>query len=290
VKSDPPNDRPLTADEVEADPSILRNPGVREKTRNRSGQGGGASKTQLNFPFAWRSIEMMKSPAYNALGLAARRVLDRLEIEFEKHGRNPLENGLLPCTFDDFQDYGIDRHAIAPAIREAVALGFVRITRKGSAGNESRRQAALYLITYRHAGSDCRLEDGWKAVKTLEEARNRVKSARRAKADPRASEFGKRGAAASRAKAAAEGARKQTPSGGSPTDPSVGGQHWKGPFNPPLEVDFPVGDSAPLSRVSPGRALPATVWAIEGSYQIGGRRFEEFARPRHVVRDGWRFQ
>ena len=78
---------------------------------------------------------MLESPAYRTLSLSARKVLDRLEIEFERHGRNPLENGCLPCTYEDFVEYGIHRQAIPPAIREAVALGFIRITRKGSAGN-----------------------------------------------------------------------------------------------------------------------------------------------------------
>jgi hypothetical protein len=135
VKDDPPIDRPLTANEVDADPSILRHPDARQKTRNRSGQKGGASKLQLDFAFSWRSIEMLESPAYRTLSLSARKVLDRLEIEFERHGRNPLENGCLPCTYEDFVEYGIHRQAIPPAIREAVALGFIRITRKGSAGN-----------------------------------------------------------------------------------------------------------------------------------------------------------
>jgi hypothetical protein len=94
------------------------------------------------------------------MSLSARRVLDRLEIELARHKGKPEKNGNLACTFEDFAQYGINRHAIAPAIREVVALGFVRITRPGSAGNESYRQPTLYLLTYQIAGSDQRLEDG----------------------------------------------------------------------------------------------------------------------------------
>jgi hypothetical protein len=44
-----------------------------------------------------------------------------------------MDNG-LPVTFNDFQRYGIDRHFIAPVIRELVALGFVEVTEQGRAG------------------------------------------------------------------------------------------------------------------------------------------------------------
>ena len=38
---------PLTATEVEADPSIIRDLNVRQKTKNRSGQKAGASKLHM---------------------------------------------------------------------------------------------------------------------------------------------------------------------------------------------------------------------------------------------------
>jgi hypothetical protein len=44
----------LTANEVEADPALLRHPDAREKTRNRSGQRGGASKLTIEGTFAPR--------------------------------------------------------------------------------------------------------------------------------------------------------------------------------------------------------------------------------------------
>jgi hypothetical protein len=184
----------LTATEVEANPAILRHPDARQKRRNRSGQRAGISKEHIPGPFAWRLIEMMESSAYRALSLSARRVLDRIEIEFERHGRNPFENGDLPCTYEDFEKYGLTPTQIAPAIREAVALGFIRITRKGSAGNADHRQATLFLLTYRHAGSDARIENSWRRIKTPKEAEAIAKAARNGKADPRARAFGRKGA------------------------------------------------------------------------------------------------
>lgn len=54
-------------------------------------------------------------------------------------------------TYDDFEAYGIHRHAIAPAIREAVALGFLEVTEPGRAGNAEYRAPNLFRLTYRHA-------------------------------------------------------------------------------------------------------------------------------------------
>jgi hypothetical protein len=94
---------------------------------------GRRKRTRIDGQFAAREIKMLESHAYRELSLSARRVLDRLEIELAHHGG--MDNGKLPVTYDDFQRYGIDRHAIAPAIRELIALGFVAITVRGRAGN-----------------------------------------------------------------------------------------------------------------------------------------------------------
>ncbi len=108
--------------------------------------GRARRRTSIGGQFAPRLIEMLESPAYRVLSLSARRVLDRVEIELAHHGGT--NNGRLPVTFDDFEAYGIDRHAIAPAIREDVALGFLEITERGRAGNAEFRSPSLYRLTY----------------------------------------------------------------------------------------------------------------------------------------------
>ncbi|MGC1358636.1 MAG: hypothetical protein WA851_23095 [Xanthobacteraceae bacterium] len=80
------------------------------------------------------------------MSLSARRLLDRLEIEHAAHGG--AENGKLPVTYDDFVRYGIHRHAIGPAIREAVALGFLKIRQSGRAGNADFRRPNSFELTY----------------------------------------------------------------------------------------------------------------------------------------------
>jgi hypothetical protein len=129
--------------------------------------------------WTWRSIEMLESPAYRALSLTAHRILARLEIELHQHGGKPEENGRLACTFEHFVEYGIERHAIAPAIRETLALGFVEITRQGCGGNAGYRQPTLYRLTYRHTGSDKRITDQWRnRAATLDEAKAITRGAR----------------------------------------------------------------------------------------------------------------
>jgi len=132
--------------------------------------------TRIAGQFAPRLIEMMESPAYRSLTLAARRVLDRVEIELAHHGGH--DNGGLPVTYDDFEHYGIHRHQIAPAIHEAVALKFLEITKSGRAGNAEFRAPNLFRLTYRHTKRDEPTHD-WKRITTTEQA---LKLARQARA------------------------------------------------------------------------------------------------------------
>src|SRR5262245_52942341 len=101
-------------------------------------------RTKIGGQFAPRLIEMLRSPAMCALSLSGRRVLDRIEIEMADHGGT--ENGNLPVTYGDFEAFGVHRHAVAPAIRECVALGFVEITARGRGGNAEFRTPSKYRL------------------------------------------------------------------------------------------------------------------------------------------------
>ena len=119
--------------------------------------------------------DMLESPAWRTLSLSARRVLDRVAIELRYHGGYE-ENGLC-VTYADFEKYGIERHAIAPAIREAVALGFLRITQQGRAGNADFRRATLFKLTYVNT-NDGEPTHQWKRIKSFEEAQMKARVAR----------------------------------------------------------------------------------------------------------------
>jgi len=125
-------------------------------------------RNAISGQFSARLIDMLESPAYRALSLGAHRVLARIEIELAHHGGN--DNGSLPVTYDDFQRYGIHRHAIAPAIRELVALGFI-LVELGCSGNAEFRAPNRFGLTYRpREGVDGDGSHEWRRIKTTEEA------------------------------------------------------------------------------------------------------------------------
>ena len=115
-------------------------------------------KHKIDGQFAPRTIAMLRSPAMRVLSLSGRRILDRIEIELASHGGK--DNGKLPITFANFEQFGItDRHVISRGIRELCALGFVERAR-GRSGNAEHRAPNLiqaHLSTRRGKGADQRL-------------------------------------------------------------------------------------------------------------------------------------
>jgi len=197
-------------------------------------------RTKIGGQFAPRLIEMLRSPAWAVLSLSGRRVIERLEIELADHGGT--DNGALPCTYADFVAFGIDRHAIAPAIREAVALGFVEVTEVGRAGNAEFRTPSRYRLTFRHtkyAGPT----DEWRRIKTKEDSERIAREARRRPSVHRL-----------------RPSQKQNPSGGK-RQVSVGETHTEN-RNPPVgetPTTVPVGNPPTTIDISgrgqSGRAL-----------------------------------
>jgi hypothetical protein len=142
-------------------------------------------RNRISGQWSPRLIEMLESPAYRVLSLSAHRVISRLEIELGSHGGN--DNGALPVTYEDFIAYGIHGDAIAPAIREAEALGFIKVTEHGRGGNAEHRRPSKFLLTFAHDrnGRQAPPTHDWRQIKTLEEAIQIARTARAAK-DPAA--------------------------------------------------------------------------------------------------------
>jgi hypothetical protein len=145
-------------------------------------------RNRINGQFRAHMIEMVESPAWKAISLAGRRVIDRIEIELAHHGGN--DNGRLPVTKLDFAEYGIYPNGIASAVREAEALGFIRVTERGRGGNAEHRQPNLFFLTFAHARNSRALPPthDWRKIKTIEEAEAIAKTARENK-DLRAVQF-----------------------------------------------------------------------------------------------------
>jgi hypothetical protein len=159
-------------------------------------------RNAISGQFSALLIEMLESPARQVLTLTARKILDFLEIELAHHGGN--DNGNLIFTYEQLVAFGIDRHSIAPALRELGALGFIRITVHGRGGNAEHRQPNLFLLTYAY-GRDSKTAPpthDWRKVKNIEDAKEIQRVARAAK-DPAAVARGKRAAVRAAAQSAA---------------------------------------------------------------------------------------
>lgn len=133
--------------------------------------------------FNGRLIEMLECPAHRVLSLSAHRVLDRIVIELAHHGG--CDNGRLPVTFGQFEEYGIDRHAIGPAIRELEALGFIEVTEHGRASAGEFRSPNLFRITYPVVQKGDPPTHEWRQIKTTEDARRLARAARKPPSRPR---------------------------------------------------------------------------------------------------------
>jgi hypothetical protein len=153
---------------------------VSKSVFKRNPDGSVGRRKILEGIFCSRPLEMLESPAYRVLSKAAYRVMARLEIELRHHaGRN---NGRLIVTFAQFEEYGIERHAIAPAIRELVALGIIRITEQGRGGNADFAKANRFLLTFAVViETAAPASNDWKRIKTIEEAKALANTARGAK-------------------------------------------------------------------------------------------------------------
>jgi hypothetical protein len=155
------------------------------------------AKSKRRNPLAenWISYprSMLESGAFQALSHTAIRVMHRIEIEHLAHGG--AENGKLIVTYDQFEEYGVSRNSVGPAIRELVALGFLEITEKGIASNENGRPNR-FRLTYVNVKSREQPTNEWRRVMTIEEADRLAKEAR-AEKDQRARALGSRGSPSS---------------------------------------------------------------------------------------------
>jgi hypothetical protein len=129
--------------------------------------------------WSWWTVEMLESPAYRALNLSEHRIIARIRLELARHGGR--DNGKLPVTFRDFQEYGVRWNSIAPAIRAAEALGWIRVTQHGVASSEAEfRIPTKFALTHLATDdADKAVTNDWQRIKTIEEAEAVAKEARK---------------------------------------------------------------------------------------------------------------
>lgn len=95
-------------------------------------------------PWTWQTLELMFSPAWRAMSVNSRRLINFLQIENQRHAAR--ENGNLIATYDQLVVYGLTRSEIRPAIEEARFLGLVRFERGGRWAGTN--QPSRFRLTY----------------------------------------------------------------------------------------------------------------------------------------------
>ena len=145
------------------------------KWKNKDGKT--VRRNQIATQFAWQSIEMLELPAYRALSLSGHRIWARIQIEHAHHGGK--ENGKLPVTYRDFNEFGVCWDAIGPGMREVEALGFIRVTEEGRAGNGEWRKPNKFALTHLPTIDNPKATEDWQRIKTIEEAMTIAAAARK---------------------------------------------------------------------------------------------------------------
>ena len=126
-------------------------------------------RNKISGQWTWWNREALESPAYRALSLSAHRIIARIRVELCHHAGK--DNGKLPVTFRDFHNFGVRWNSISSAIREADALGFIRITRYGRASNAEFRIPNMFALTHLPTNDgQTAATDDWRGIKTIEEA------------------------------------------------------------------------------------------------------------------------
>jgi hypothetical protein len=276
-----------------------------------------ARPNKISGQFAARLIEMMESPAYRVLSLSAHRALSRIEIEWARHGGQ--DNGRLPVTFDDFERYGVNRHAIGPAIAELEALGFIVITERGKMAKAAEyRRPNKFLLTSRPTNKGADPLHNWKRFTTMEEAQAIAEAARKLSGEKKKEPVRKTHREPVRKThykgqiASTENAPLRT-SETAPLSISREGTPDIEHADEPTGLGMPLADAAPTPRLLPPPAPPSplVLWAqcpsrprqpatlgtvsprkrapgvivepIDGSYLIGGRRIDVLDQTRRTV-------
>jgi hypothetical protein len=101
---------------------------------------GKAQRPPSGEPWIWLTRELVASPAWQSLGISARRVIDFLLIEHMQHGGR--ENGELLAPRRQLVEFGIRTNGVSAAIEEVERAGLVDC-RRGVG-----RRPSVYSLTW----------------------------------------------------------------------------------------------------------------------------------------------
>ena len=137
------------------------------------------AKRKYDEPFIILPKSLLESFAWRAASLGCRLAIDRVAIEHLRHAG--MQNGSLIVRKVDFMEHGIYNDGVAPALREACALGFLIMTVRGRAGNAEHRAPHQWALAFIRDKRGKMLSTTWKRFQSLEEAEAVAAEARAAK-------------------------------------------------------------------------------------------------------------
>jgi hypothetical protein len=82
-------------------------------------------------------------------------------------------------TYRDFNEFGVCWDAIGPGIREVEALGSIRVTEEGRAGNGEWRKPNKFALTHLPTVDNPKATEDWRRIKTIGEATTIATSVRK---------------------------------------------------------------------------------------------------------------
>ena len=130
--------------------------------------------------WVWHTTELICSPAWKAMAINTRRLIDFLEVEHRNHAGR--ENGSLMATYDQLSDFGLSRRTICAAIDEAEFLGLIRTVRGGRWAETNR--PSFFCITFYADKNGSPATNEWKgktreAIDTWKRDRSKLIQARK---------------------------------------------------------------------------------------------------------------
>jgi len=118
--------------------------------------------------------DLLISPGWLAMSVQCRKLVDALMAEHADHGG--VKNGNLKAPYDMLQARGMRRGTILNAVVEAKALGIID-PRRGVRSYGSRKAPSEYRLTWLGTPDGLTPTNEWKAIKSDEQARTRIKNA-----------------------------------------------------------------------------------------------------------------
>lgn len=129
--------------------------------------------------FVPHRLELLLSPAWQAVPRPLQKLLERLEIEHLRHGG--YENGHLFVSYEQFVSYGISKRSIRPTLALGEALKLITVSRADEVGSGNLRPPNAYGLTYVPMKGKNAVGDEWKQV-SKDQAERAVEAYRQATA------------------------------------------------------------------------------------------------------------